>query len=88
MKITPKVRRFQDGGAVDQGAPDQGGQGQDPMQAILQGAAQAVQNQDCQMAIQVCQALVQLAQGQQGGAPEQGQPVYRKGGRLIRRVRQ
>jgi hypothetical protein len=40
------------------------------------------------MSMQVCQALVQMAQQGQGGAPEEvGQPVYRKGGRLVRRIK-
>jgi hypothetical protein len=49
---------------------------------------QALQNQDCQTALQVCQALVQLMQQAQGGQPaEQGEPVYRRGGILVRRIR-
>nr|UVN05347.1 MAG: hypothetical protein [Bacteriophage sp.] len=40
------------------------------------------------MAMQVCQALIQMTQQGQGGAPEEaGQPVYRKGGRLVRRIK-
>lgn len=47
---------------------------------LLQAAAWKTQNQDCNMAMQVCQALVQMAQQGQGGAPEEaGQPVYHKG---------
>lgn len=87
------INKFQDGGAVapaeEGGAPVQGGGQEDPMAMLLQGAAQAVQNQDCNMAMQVCQAFVQMArQAQGGGAPEAqaGEPVYRKGGRLVRRV--
>lgn len=85
------VRRFQEGGAV--------AGGEDPMQQILQGAVQAVQNNDADMALQVCQMLVQIVQQQGGGAEEEpapemgapegaeGEPVYRAGGRLVRRVR-
>jgi hypothetical protein len=29
-------------------------QGEDPMMVLLQGAAQAVQTQDCEIAMQVC----------------------------------
>jgi hypothetical protein len=84
------VYRFQEGGPM----PEQGG-GQDPMMQLIQAAAQAVQSQDCQTAMAVCQALVQLAQGGPGGpaperAPEEspeGEPVYRRGGRLVRRVK-
>lgn len=81
-------RRFQEGG------PMPGGQG-DPMQQLLQMAAQAVQSQDPNLALQVCQMLVELAQGggPQGsapagpetGAPEGEAPMARNGGRLITR---
>ena len=93
------IKKFQEGGAMspqgapqgaEQGAPEEQGAGaeQDPMAMLLQAAAQALQNQDCNMAMQVCQALVQTAQQGQGGAPkEAGQPVYRKGGRLVRRIK-
>lgn len=65
--------------------PEQGG-GQDPMQMLLEGAAQALQNQDCNLAMQVCQALMQMAGG--GGEPAPAEePVYRRGGRLVRTIR-
>jgi hypothetical protein len=58
---------------------------------MVQTAMQAVQNQDCEAAMAVCQQLLQLIQqGQGGGAPQeapQGEPVYRKGGKLIGRIR-
>jgi hypothetical protein len=56
---------------------------------LAQGAAQALQSQDCNMAMQVCQALVQVVQqiAGQGGQESQGEPVFRKGGVLLRRVR-
>lgn len=87
----------QEAAPVEQGgaAPEQQ-QGGDPMEQILQAAVYAIQKQDCKTALDVCQVLVQLAQqGAQGGAqgaPEQGtadqgEPVYRRGGRLIRRIR-
>ena len=78
-------------GAPAEGAPAGGEGGGDPMEQILQAAAQAVQNNDGQLALQVCQALVQMAQGgagAPGGAPQgapEGEPVYRKGGRLAYR---
>lgn len=98
-----KFRKFQEGGAMpteaeaqaapqDQGgAPEQGGQ--DPMAQLLQAAAQAIQGQDCQTALQVCQMLVQMAQQGAGAAPEEGtaeegEPVYaKKGAKLIRRIK-
>jgi hypothetical protein len=52
----------------------------------LQVAAQALQNQDCEAAMAVCQAFVQMIQEQQGAAtPEE--PVYRAGGKLVRRIK-
>lgn len=104
MKITPKnseTRKFQVGGAmpaptetpaagapVDETAPDQGEE-QDPIMMLAQMSAQALQAQDCQMAMQVCQAFLEIVQQMQGGAPEepQGEPVFRKGGSLVRRIK-
>lgn len=75
----------------DQGAPQEQGGGQDPIMQIAQAAAQALQGQDCQAALAVCQAFLQLIQQQQGGAPEEqapeGEPVYRAGGKLVRRIK-
>lgn len=89
------IKKFQEGGAAP--APEatapQGGQ-EDPTAMLMQGAQQAVQNQDCQIAIQVCQMILEMLGG--GGAPQEGggapaepaggEPVYRKGGRLVRRI--
>ena len=76
------------GAPVDETAPDQGGE-QDPIMIIAQMSAQAIQAQDCQMAMQVCQAFLEIVQEIQGGAPEepQGEPVFRKGGTLVRRIK-
>jgi len=74
-------------GAPEGGAPAPGpeGQGGDPLMEIAQIAVQALQNQDCEAAMAVCQAFVQLIQQSQGGEP-QGEPVYRAGGKLIARI--
>lgn len=105
MKLRP-IYRFQDGGAAPsqqpadasqsgapQGGAPQGGGGQDPVAQIAQLAMQALQNQDCNAAMQVCQAFVQMLQQSQGGgqgAPQGGdqggEPVYRHGGVLVRRM--
>lgn len=100
-----KLRKFQEGGPVEQqqepqqeqgeqGGEQGGQQGgeQDPIMQLAQMAAQAIQSKDCQSAMQVCQAFLQLIQQQsQGQAPEQqapeGEPVYRKGGKLVGRIR-
>lgn len=92
--------KFQEGGPMPQEQAPQGGApapqgGGDPMAELVQGAMQAVQSGDCEVAMQVCQMLVELAGGGQGApapapeeAPEQaeGEPVYRMGGRLVRRI--
>lgn len=101
MKFTPKdVQKFQEGGpmpaeapmdpaaAPEGGVPEEGG-GEDPLVALGQAAAQALQGQDCQMAMEVCQGVVALIQQMSGGAPAepQGEPVFKKGGKLLRRIK-
>lgn len=94
MKLS---RKYQEGGPMPAGAPAPGPQGgEDPMAMLIQGAQQALQAQDCEIAMQVCQMLLELAGG--GGAPAgpapaeaapapaEGEPVYRRGGRLLRRI--
>ena len=84
---------------AEAGAQEQ--QAQDPMQQLVQMAAQAVQNNDGQLALQVCQNLVQAAQeaaqqrqapAEEGGAPAgqapaEGEPVFKMGGKLSRRIK-
>lgn len=89
MRIVSKFRKFQEGGPM--GAP------QDPMAQLLQVAMEAVQTQNCEAAMAVCQALLQLAQGAAGGpapgpegpAPEEApaeEPTFaRYGAKLVRR---
>ena len=100
MKIKSPI--FQDGGAIPtqggeaapaQGAPQEGGQ-QDPLAMLVQMAQQALQSQDHQAAFAVCDGLIKLVQQmmqQQGGGGEQaaapqGEPVYARGGKLVRRA--
>lgn len=80
-------RKFQAGGPMPQGG------GQDPTAVLMQGAQQALQAQDCEMAMQVCQMLIEMLGGGGAPAPEEaapapaaGEPVYGKGGRLKRRI--
>ena len=90
------IGKFQEGGAMPPQDPAAAQGGGDPMQEILMGCQQAVETQDCQIALQVCQIMLEMAGG--GAAPAeaapapapeeaQGEPVYRRGGRLVRRVR-
>ena len=102
MLFTPRnIRKHQAGGemapaeepmAPEGGAPEAApadGAGQDPMMMLAEAAAQALQAQDCQIAMQVCQGLVALVQQMAGGAPQepQGEPVFKKGGVLLRRIK-
>lgn len=100
MKITP--RKFQAGGPIEDpnaapveggaapmpeegAAPEQGGG--DPLMQLAEMAMQALQSQDCNAAMAVCEGFVQLVQQAQGGAeaPQQ-EPVFRKGGKLAYRI--
>lgn len=68
------------------GAPQQGG---DPMQMLVEAAMTAVQNQDPNMAMEVCMMLLELVGVTPGQAPvgvpgpEGAQPVFRKGGKIV-----
>ena len=89
-------RKYQEGGAMPAGAAPQGPQGgEDPMAMLMQGAQQALEAQDCEIAMQVCQMLMELAGGgapaeaapaEAAPAPAEGEPVYRRGGSLVRRI--
>lgn len=71
------------GAPVEGGAPEGG---EDPIMQIAQVAMQALQTQDCEAAMAVCEGFVQLVQemagGGEAGAPQQ-EPVYRAGGKLV-----
>lgn len=102
MKIQSKVARFmqqggaapvpQDpaaGGAPAEGAPMEGGaQAGNPVEQILQVAAQAVQTGNCEAALAVCQTLMSAAQGGMGpGEAPQEEPTFARNGSKLRRVR-
>lgn len=84
--IDNKVKKLQQGGPVEapasaQPAPAQ----QDPMQILVEAAMAAVQNQDPNMAMEVCMMLLELVGAAPGQAPvggPQGQPVFKRGGRI------
>ena len=76
---------------AEQGAaPEQGGGEGDPLMQLAQMAAEALQSGDCNTALAVCEGFMQLvqeaSQGQGGEAVPQGEPVYKRGGTLVRRV--
>lgn len=74
--------------APEEPAPEEGGQ-EDPMMQLAQLFVQGLQNQDCQMLAQGAQMFLQLVEQSQGGGAEepQGEPVFRKGGRLAYRMK-
>ena len=91
------IKKFQAGGpmpadaaaAAPAPAPEQGG---DPIMQIAEMAGAALQSQDCALAMQVCEAFMMLVEQMAGGGAEPvgapaGQPVFAKGGKLIRRNR-
>ena len=101
MKLEPKVKKFQEGGAApapaaepmpaEQGAaPEQGGGEGDPLMQLAQMAAEGLQSGACNTALAVCEGFMRLvqeaSQGQGGEAAPQGEPVYKRGGTLVRRV--
>lgn len=101
MKIQSKVARFmQQGGAAPvpqdpaagaapaEGAPAEGAPAGNPMEQILQVAAQAVQTGNCEAALAVCQTLMSAAQGGMGpGEAPQEEPTFARNGSKLRRVR-
>ena len=102
MEVKPKVKKFQEGGQAPMpagqpmpaephgGAPAEGGVEQVLMQ-LAQMASEALQSGDCNTALSVCAGFVQLVQqltqGQPGPEAPQGEPVYKKGGKLVGRLK-
>lgn len=90
------IKKYQEGGAAPMpaeaaAAPAQAPapQGQDPIMMIAQAAMQALETQDCNIAMQVCEAFIGLIQGGQEAPAEVGapveQPVFKKGGKLMKK---
>lgn len=84
-----KVVKFQQGGQAPvaaQPAPQQ-----DPLMEIAQLFSQGLQSGDCQLLAQGAEmflSLLQQAQGPAQGPVDQvpeGQPVFKRGGKIIRR---
>ena len=89
MKIVTEkqIKKFQEGGALPAEAapaPAAAPAQEDPIAMIAEMSMQALQTQDCQIAMQVCEGFVALIQQMQGGAPAQ-EPVFRKGGKMLRK---
>ena len=91
-----KLKKFQEGGAMppaeggmpQEAAPQEAQGGQDPVAMLAQMAQQALQSKDANMAFQVCQGFLELIQQMSQGQGEQqaqGEPVYKKGGKIAYR---
>jgi hypothetical protein len=90
LKRNTKVGRFQEGGAMPapEAAPAEAPQGGDPMEQVYQMAAEIVQQLGPDAAAMLAQAIMEMLQGGAGApAAPQGEPVYKKGGKLIGRMR-
>lgn len=99
---TVDVRKFQEGGAMgpeggapmpEEGgapAPEEGGQpgGGDQLQQVAGQILDMLmqQIQDPQMVMQILQTAMDMLQQSAGGGAPQGEPVYRAGGKLVRRI--
>jgi hypothetical protein len=96
--ITEKqIKKFQQGGAMPAEAVPAGAPApeaapapaqQDPIAMLAEMSIQALETQDCQIAMQVCEGFVALLQQMQGGAaaPAPQEPVFRKGGKIVGRM--
>lgn len=90
-----QLLKFQEGGAMPEGAPaeapaeeaPQGGG--DPMQELVAAFTQGLQNQDCNLLAQAAQAFLQLVQGGAPAeqAPADQAPVYKMGGKLSKWIK-
>lgn len=92
--ITEKqIKKFQQGGAIPveaapaAPAPEAAPVQQDPIAMLAEMSIQALETQDCQIAMQVCEGFVAILQQMQGGsAPAPQEPVFRKGGKIVGRM--
>lgn len=85
-----KVIKFQEGGQMAPVEEPVQQQAQDPVLQIAEMMAQGLQNSDCQMCMEACAAFLQLLQQAQApqepiGQPAEGAPVFKKGGKIVKR---
>ena len=80
------IKKFQQGGPMPaEAAPAQGGQDQ-MMAQLEQMAMEIIQSVGPEGAAMLAEMIMGMLQ-QGGGAPAEGQPVFAKGGKLLRRNR-
>jgi hypothetical protein len=83
------IKKYQEGGPMPAGAPAPEAGGQDQMAAQLeQMAMEIIQSVGPEGAAMLAEMIMQMLQSQAPvGAPAEGQPVFRAGGKLARRVK-
>ena len=84
------IKRMQEGGEMTPPPADSAPEGApagDPVAELMAACQQALQTQDCNLAMQVCQAILQMSQGAPAEAAPTEAPVYRKGGVLSRWIK-
>jgi hypothetical protein len=86
-----KIKKFQEGGQAPAAPAPAPAQAKDPVAMLAEMSMQALQSGDCEIAMQVCEVFVGMIQQQMGPGPgpveaaPQGEPVFKKGGKLTRR---
>lgn len=84
-----KLKKFQMGGAMEAPMAPEAAPAQDPMAEIVNLFMMGLQNQDCQALAQGAEMFLALIQQANAPAPvdaaPEGQPVFRKGGRVVYR---
>jgi len=84
MYAPNSVARFQMGGQMPEGQPAQAAPAQGGQPNVEEMLMQYAQSRDPQLAVAICDMLVEMMAAQQGGAPAEGQPApaMRNGGRM------
>ena len=84
------VNKFQAGGVAPAPAPvSEPAPVGDPMEQLIMAAQEAVATQNPELAMEVCMMLLELVGAAPSqapvGAPAEGQPIFRKGGKMKRK---
>lgn len=90
-----EIRKYQMGGEMPAGAPAPATQAapaaQDPLMEVASILAQGLQTGDCNLLAQGAEAFLMLLQQASAPAPmesaPQGQPVFKKGGKMKRKCK-
>lgn len=86
-----KVKKFQAGGVTPTDSQEVVQPAQDPVLEMAQLFAQGLQNGDCNMLAQGAELFLSMLQQVQApaqeplGQPSNSEPVFKKGGKIVRR---